>query len=331
MGLVGKVYSKFFRTLNDGVFELGYGLSSIKKPERNIVLMYHGVDTIGDNLFNGRHTPLNYFKKQIDFLSKNYNIVSLKDYFERCSSEKKLCCITFDDGYLNNLVNALPILEKYNAKATFFITGINEVGVDILWADFVNIVSKLYWKDILIGGEEFRNKNGNYFSKESKKSLMDIVKNIKPEYGFKQEIFSAFEGKINFKKESKYFEYWKLMNNKQIQLLAQSKCATIGSHGYYHNNLGNILFPNAMKELSNSKKYLENLIQKEITAIGYPDGSYSDEVCNYGASIGIIHQTCSERFNKEEDRKNGFLKNRAGIYNFDSAANQMYAAINAKL
>lgn len=33
----------------------------------------------------------------------------------------KTVAITFDDGYLDNLQNAYPILEKYQAKATIYV------------------------------------------------------------------------------------------------------------------------------------------------------------------------------------------------------------------
>lgn len=329
MNLFTRVYSKTIRVWNDIVFETPAISYSIKQPKRNIILLYHGIDIAGKNQFNGRHTPLHYFEKQIRFLSKNYTTISLKDFFVRCDSENGLCAITFDDGYLNNLTNALPVLSKYKTPATFFITGINEIGCDILWADYVNIVSKLCVEPVCIDGEMFHNKNGNYFSKDRSINLMDVVKQEKSEYPFKEKIFEAFADKISFKNNSKYYDYWKLLTEEQIKTLAKSKYAHVGSHGYYHNNLGNISLENACAELSHSKKYLENLTQKPVTSIGYPDGSYSDEVSAYAAGIGIIHQTCSERFNKEEDRSNKFLKNRAGIYNFDSAANQLISAINA--
>lgn len=34
---------------------------------------------------------------------------------------EKTVAITFDDGYLDNLENAYPILEKYQAKATIYV------------------------------------------------------------------------------------------------------------------------------------------------------------------------------------------------------------------
>ena len=46
--------------------------------------------------------------------------------------------ITFDDGYLDNLINALPVLKKYEVNAIIFVTtnfiDDNEIPWwDLLW------------------------------------------------------------------------------------------------------------------------------------------------------------------------------------------------------
>jgi peptidoglycan/xylan/chitin deacetylase (PgdA/CDA1 family) len=55
-------------------------------------------------------------------LSENYKIVSAEEVYEgaRKNEENKLCAITFDDGLKDQYINAVPILKKYNATATFF-------------------------------------------------------------------------------------------------------------------------------------------------------------------------------------------------------------------
>lgn len=331
MSLVNRVLNKAKRVWNDTVFETALGGVTMQHKGQNKLVMYHGIDTRGGNPFNGRHTPVAYFEKHIQFLTRHYRVVPLTTYFNECASATNLCAITFDDGYVNNLTNALPVLEKYKCPATFYITGMNEIGCNILWADYVNIANKLCNKPVTLDGEQFVNKGSGYVSAERGTTLMDVVKNEKPQYAFKEKIYAAFDSLLNFKNEEKYFEYWKLMTDEQIRQMAKSNYAVIGSHGYYHNNLGNVATADACAELAASKKYLENLIQKQVTSIGYPDGSYSDEVSRYASEIGIVHQTCSEHYNKPADRQNPHLKNRAGIYNFDSAANQLLSAINYQL
>lgn len=66
-------------------------------------------------LFEAGYTPIN-FKQH-------------KDYLEgKAGLPKRPILITADDGYLCNYTKAYPILKKYNAQATFFVTSLH-VGV----------------------------------------------------------------------------------------------------------------------------------------------------------------------------------------------------------
>ena len=99
-------------------------------------MIYHGIDLHGKTDFNTRFISADYFEKQIAFFSKHFNVVSLDDiYGNRVAQDKLNVAITFDDGYQNNLKYAVPILEKHQVAATFFVTGIRDLGTDILWPD----------------------------------------------------------------------------------------------------------------------------------------------------------------------------------------------------
>jgi peptidoglycan/xylan/chitin deacetylase (PgdA/CDA1 family) len=62
-----------------------------------------------------------------------FRFATLSDAMNNTSS--KLAVITFDDGYADNIQNALPILERFKAPATIFvITG--DVGKrDVVWGE----------------------------------------------------------------------------------------------------------------------------------------------------------------------------------------------------
>jgi peptidoglycan/xylan/chitin deacetylase (PgdA/CDA1 family) len=86
--------------------------------EKPVVLMYHSVSN--DNcLFN---ISLKEFENQIKYLKeKNFKFLRIEDLSNIKNLPNKSVLITFDDGYENVFINAIPILERYNVPAVFFI------------------------------------------------------------------------------------------------------------------------------------------------------------------------------------------------------------------
>lgn len=73
------------------------------------VLLYHKIDK-------------NLFAKQMSYLAKKrYRTFSLNEFVKSKFQEKSII-LTFDDGFEDNYLYIYPILEKYNFKATFFLT-----------------------------------------------------------------------------------------------------------------------------------------------------------------------------------------------------------------
>ena len=68
--------------------------------------------------------PTLRFTEQMEFLAKNHQVVSIDGLVEHLEgdSNRFVVAVTFDDGYKDNLVHALPILEKFNIPATIYIT-----------------------------------------------------------------------------------------------------------------------------------------------------------------------------------------------------------------
>ena len=69
------------------------------------------------------------FKEQMRYLYLNgYKTISIDEFYcwyqGKCKFDNKTVMITFDDGYQEDYFIALPILERYNFKATSFIVGI---------------------------------------------------------------------------------------------------------------------------------------------------------------------------------------------------------------
>lgn len=90
------------------------------------ILMYHRVEPNPE--YDQLNVPPEQFKAQMTLLSENYTVITLDQAVKELKSgvdernEKPKVVITFDDGYLDNLTHALPILEELNLPATIFIT-----------------------------------------------------------------------------------------------------------------------------------------------------------------------------------------------------------------
>ncbi|HRS54028.1 MAG TPA: polysaccharide deacetylase family protein, partial [Bacteroidales bacterium] len=283
--MISRAINKLNRLWTDISFAFG-----ILRPEGQgkRIIMYHGIDKKGCKAFNLRYVSIADFERQIAFYKKNFNILTIHDYFQKKIIKNKInIAITFDDGMYNNFKYALPILEKYKVPATFLVTGLNEVGYRFIWSDFIDIAEKLVTKDIIIDNINYVKKGKNWYDLYSNKSLKDIIKD-KGTFEFKQKVIREIEKIIpKFWEDEKYFDYWKLMSDENIYIASKSKYITIGSHGYYHNNLGNIVLEDVKDELEKSKRYIENITQKTCDVLGYPDGSYTREVIDVAESLGF--------------------------------------------
>ena len=74
----------------------------------------------------------------------------------------------------------------------------------------------------------------------------------------------------------------------QSQLIELSKIpgVTIGSHGHSHAHLAELPSLEVRNELRQSKEWLEQTIQKPVTTLSYPHGSFNAEVVRLAADAG---------------------------------------------
>jgi peptidoglycan/xylan/chitin deacetylase (PgdA/CDA1 family) len=91
------------------------------------VLFYHGVEEkIVDPEIQWVHTLLGVFERQIAFLRRQREVISLDDLYECLVSGKRLeprhIVLTFDDGYKNNLGIVAPLLQSWNLPFTIFVS-----------------------------------------------------------------------------------------------------------------------------------------------------------------------------------------------------------------
>lgn len=328
MPLIKKIKRKLTYYKNDILFTIGFKKNNPSKHiEKAIILIYHGIDQAGSTKYNSRFISQKTLEKHIRYFSENFNIISLDDYYNQKFDDDKLnVCLTFDDGYRNNYKYAVPILEKYQTPATFFITAIRSTNADYLWTDYIDMASHNYHKPIFIGDEVFKKgRHNEYYSQKSGISLKNRCK--QEGYDWKKKAVNALPD--DFRKENKYDDYWQLLTQDEIKVLSSNKLFTIGSHGSLHDCLGIIDIGSAKKDILDSKQFLESILGQPIDAIAFPDGSYTREVVDFCKSIGLDKQLAVD-YLFDEDQKDKGIEKRFGINPHISWNNQLNCILKSK-
>ncbi len=282
-----------------------------------IIVMYHGIDKHEHTIYNQRFFGKNTFERHLVSFKKHFNILNADALANgNYAADKPNLVLTFDDGYANNYNYALPLLDKYGVHAYFFVTGLNSVEKKVLWADAVDIVAHHGKKKskVTVGGMDFVLRHDEFTSEDGSLTLPAYIRASEHSgYDEKALIMDQLLAIYDFTKDEQLNDYWQLMTDEQIKTAAQSENITIGSHGFYHNNLGSLSNEDAAAEVGRSKNYLEGVTQKEVASIGFPDGSYTERLNDTLLQQGITQQFVVDyRFG--DAGKRDFTYDRTGLY-----------------
>ncbi|MFH1238840.1 MAG: polysaccharide deacetylase family protein [bacterium] len=119
------------------------------------ILMYHkiGIPPKSSRLKKLWVSPQK-FARQMAYLTRHkYSIITMKEFVDNLIGNKsmsdKTVIITFDDGYKDTYSEAFPVLQRYNFKATIFLS-VGYIGGKNQWEDPQEepLVPMLNWDQI---------------------------------------------------------------------------------------------------------------------------------------------------------------------------------------
>ena len=215
------------------------------------VLLYHSISDVNSIM----SLNVNIFENHIKYL-KNNGYTSI-NFDEIDLSAKKQIIITFDDGYKDVFINALPILKKYGFKATcFFVT--NLIGQENIW----DIKKKNYLKKEIMNFNDINHwiSCGMHIGSHSHNHL-DLTKisekNLLNELEFSKKIL---EDKFNTSNEIFCYPYGKVNQNVyELTKTIYNKAVTTNRSRYDLNKHNSHLIPriDMGKNFSSLKLYLK--------------------------------------------------------------------------
>jgi peptidoglycan/xylan/chitin deacetylase (PgdA/CDA1 family) len=79
----------------------------------------------------------------------------------------------------------------------------------------------------------------------------------------------------------------RFLNRQELIELSKISGATIGSHGHAHSHLAKMSPQDVRSDLKHSKDWLEQVVQRPVTTLSYPHGSYNQDVISIASEIGF--------------------------------------------
>jgi peptidoglycan/xylan/chitin deacetylase (PgdA/CDA1 family) len=212
------------------------------------------------------------------FKQKGYVFISLDelaDWLEgKINLRQKFICLTFDDGYQDNLIYGLPLLKKHNVPATIYITNCLPNGAAIMWWYlFENHVK--YQTQLILnsskGVSEFCwTDEEDAFSQFGKVS--EAIKMI-PGNELKDVLSLSFG--LSVSEMEKQGESISLSWD-EIKELSNDPLITIGAHTMNHISVKHQMEESVFDEMKESKNEIEKQIGKEVVHFAYPFGGEFD-------------------------------------------------------
>ena len=245
-----------------------------------VILIYHRVTSLKKDPQLLAVKPDNFYQ-QIEWLKNNYNLISLEElgnHLKNGAIPKKSVVITFDDGYADNYLEALPVLESLSAHATFFVTT-DSIGSEreYWWDDleriFLNDTIPPISLSLNISGKTFQ------FDTSTSAARLKTYNKLHPILKFQKPVERDELVKMILDWSSlgyKGRETHRSMTVKEVSKLSKSEYATIGAHTQSHSPLSIFSKVEQRNEIIKSKMQLEDWTNTQIKHFSYPFGCKTD-------------------------------------------------------
>ena len=267
-----------------------------------LILLYHRIVELDRDPYRLCVSPL-HFAEHLEILQRRRLVISLRDLvkaLQENSVPRRAVVITFDDGYVDNLENAKPLLDRYQTPATVFVVSGN-VGNDreFWWDELERILlgpgtlpGEL---DLEVGGKSYHwslGKASAYSRADATRSRAWHLyqdKDPVPRHTFFRSIHNLVRsvplaGRWSLLDQLaawadaglKGRESHRALDREGLRMLAAGGMVEVGAHTVTHPVLSSLPADIQRREIRESKAALQEILGCPVTSFAYPHGSRSD-------------------------------------------------------
>jgi peptidoglycan/xylan/chitin deacetylase (PgdA/CDA1 family) len=236
-----------------------------------IVLLYHRVTTLANDPQMLAVTPEN-FRAQMRHLRDHFPLVRFEQEWR--GSARPAVCVTFDDGFADNALEALPILEELGVPATFFVSTGNIGSSRQFWWDELEQI--LLESESLPGSFPLRSgsvsRSWPTDTASGRRALYDECARLMTaaDTGSRDQLLAGLRSWASAEPGAARVD--RALSLDELRLLAASSLVTIGAHTVSHPQLSSLTSAAQRQEIVNSKRQLEEWLGREVSVFSYPYG-----------------------------------------------------------
>jgi peptidoglycan/xylan/chitin deacetylase (PgdA/CDA1 family) len=245
------------------------------------------------------NVSLDNFRDQLQLLTTRCTPVSLRELValrNRKKSLKGLVALTFDDGYKDFAVNAIPELAAMEIPATIFVTT-GYIGAPFWWDEVsellrpqVQTVDRL---EIVLDAASalrvFENMTDEESAAEAVRRICDDLLYLDP--ARRSTIIAGIREQTGLARDSSSTP--RAMSLAELEGLATNPRVEIAAHSVTHPMLARLDRADQRREIRDSYAALEQLA-KPVFGFSYPNGSYCTQTCELVKETGYSY-ACTSR------------------------------------
>jgi peptidoglycan/xylan/chitin deacetylase (PgdA/CDA1 family) len=264
------------------------------EPGAWTIVMYHRViaDQAADPFRLGMCVTRARFEQQIAYFRRHFDPIRIDDGVRRITQGESLppraLSITFDDGYLDNLTQALPVMQAHGMPSSLYIpTGGIDSGEMLWWDRVIAAVASTQVPEVdladlgLVPSSERRLLSG-WCRAGGAIRILDLLWQL-PAPALRNAVV-AIERLLAPKVPDVLVA--RRLNDSQIRQMHQQG-VEIAAHTVDHPNLTLCSHDEVRHELQASRQHLESCIQGAVSGMAYPGGRMTDCTARIAAELGF--------------------------------------------
>jgi peptidoglycan/xylan/chitin deacetylase (PgdA/CDA1 family) len=249
-------------------------------------LIFYGHRVADDNEGYLRGLPPAYLEEQLAYLTRHYELISLSRLLECYEQQRPVphrsAVITFDDGFRDNLLQALPLLERYQVPTTIFVaTGCISSG-ELPWSQRLGFLFQTTKKTSVelpaSGGGRFDLTNGAGRAAAYRTAKEPLKSSPRAKRERQLETFSEL---LEVEAPRDRMLSWDDLAG------MQSRGVELGAHTYSHPLLARIPQDEAIWEMEKSRDDLRKHLGVERPPFCFPAGSQNADLFNTAQRLGF--------------------------------------------